>query len=61
LRISGTNKESLQDELVVIVQTGYYFIQALPNHSLESLRYFDQVMYSLSITWDLVTVPAVVP
>jgi len=61
LRISGTNKESLQDELVVIVQTGDYFIEALPSHSVESLRYFDQVMNTLNITWDLVTVPAVVP
>lgn len=61
LRISGTNKESLQDELVVIVQTGDYFIEALPSHSVESLHYFDQVMNTLNITWDLVTVPAVVP
>ena len=61
LRISGRNKESLQDELVLIVQTGDYFIQAMPDQSPELLRYFDQVMYSLDITWDLVTVPAIVP
>lgn len=61
LRISGTNKESLQDELVVIVETGDYFIQAMPNQSPESLRYFDQVMYTLNIDWNMVTVPAVVP
>lgn len=61
LRISGTNKESLQDELVVIVQTGDYFIQALPNHSAESLRYFDQLIYSLNFTRDLLTVPEIVP
>jgi len=61
LRISGTNKESLQDELVVIVQTGDYFIQAIPNQSLTSLQYFDQVVYTLNINWDLVTVPVVVP
>jgi len=61
LRISGTNKESLQDECVIIVQTGDYFIQAMPNQSPESLRYFDQVMYSLNINWDFVTVPAVEP
>jgi len=58
LRISGTNKESLQDELIVIVETGDYFIQAMPNQSQESLRYFDQVMYTLNIDWDSVTVPA---
>jgi len=61
LRISGTNKESLQDELVVIVETGDYFIQAMPNQSPEPLRYFDQVMYTLNIDWNMVTVPAVVP
>ncbi|MGB7876006.1 MAG: hypothetical protein WBL25_16615, partial [Anaerolineales bacterium] len=61
LRISGTNKESLQDELVIIVQTGNYFIQAMPIQSPESLRYFDQVMYTLNVNWDMVTVPAVVP
>jgi len=61
LRISGTNKESLQDENVIIVKTGDYFIQAMPNQSPESLRYFDQVMYSLNINWDLVTVPEITP
>jgi len=60
LRISGTNKESLQDELVVIVKTGDYFIQAMPNQSPESLRYFDQVMYTLNIDWNMVATPAVV-
>jgi len=33
----------------------------MPSQSPESLRYFDQVMYSLNIDWDLVTVPEVVP
>lgn len=61
LRISGTNKESLQDEYVIIVKTGEYFIQAMPNQSPESLRYFDQVMYSLHVDWDLVTVPEITP
>lgn len=61
LRISGMNKESLQDELVIIIQIGDYFIQAMPNRSPESLRYFDQVLYTLNIDWDLVTVPEVVP
>ena len=61
LRISGTNKESLRDELVVIVKTGDYFIQAMPNQSPESLRYFDQVMHTLNVNWDLVTVPAIIP
>ena len=60
-RISGTNKESLQDELAVIVKTGDYFIQAMPNQSPESLQYFDQVMYTLNIDWDMVTVSAPVP
>ena len=49
LRITGTNKESLWDEFVIIVQTGDYFIQAMPNQSPESLRYFDQVIYSLYV------------
>lgn len=61
LRISGTNKESLQDELVIIVKKGDYFIQAMPNQSPESLRYFDQVMYTLNIDWNMVTVPAITP
>jgi hypothetical protein len=61
LRISGTNKESLQDELVLIIQTGDYFIQAMPNQSPESLRYFDQMMYTLNVDWNMVTVPAAVP
>jgi alpha-tubulin suppressor-like RCC1 family protein len=61
LRISGTNKESHQDELVIIVKTGDYFIQAMPEQSPESLRYFDQVMYTLNIDWGLVTVPVVTP
>ena len=60
LRISGTNKESLQDELVVIVKTGDYFIQAMPNQSPESLRYFDHVMYTLNIDWNMVATPAVI-
>ena len=61
LSISGTNKESLRDEHVIIVKTGDYYIQAMPSQRPESLRYFDQVMYSLNIDWDLVTVPEVVP
>jgi alpha-tubulin suppressor-like RCC1 family protein len=61
LRITGINKESRRDEYVIIVQTGDYFIQAMPNQSTESQRYFDPIMYSLNINWDLVTVPAVVP
>jgi alpha-tubulin suppressor-like RCC1 family protein len=61
LRISGTNKESLQDERVIIVRTGDFFIQAIPNQSVEAQRYFDQMIYTLNITWDLLTVPAVVP
>ena len=60
-RISGTNKESHQDEYVIIVKTGDYFIQAMPNQTPESLQYFDQIMYSLNINWELVAVPAVVP
>ena len=61
LRISGTNKESHQDELVVIVKTGDYFIQAMPNQSPESLRYFDQVIFTLNIDWNMVTVPEITP
>ena len=61
LRISGTNKESLQDELVIVVKTGDYFIQAMPNQTPESLRYFDQVMYTLDIDWNMVTVPEITP
>jgi len=61
LRISGTNIESHQDELVVIIKTGDYFIQAMPNQSPDSLRYFDQVMYTLNIDWNMVTGPAAVP
>lgn len=49
VRISGTNKESLTNEVVMIIQVGGYFIQSIPNQSPESLRYFDQMMYTLNI------------
>ena len=61
LRISGRNKESHQDELVLIVKTGDYFIQAMPNQTPESLRYFDQMMYTLNVNWNMVTVPEITP
>jgi len=47
-RISGMNKESHANEIVIIIQIEEYYIQALPNHSLESLRYFDQVMQTFN-------------
>jgi alpha-tubulin suppressor-like RCC1 family protein len=49
VRISGTNKESLGDEIVIIIQAGGYFIQAMPNQSPEAMKYFEQVMRSLTI------------
>jgi alpha-tubulin suppressor-like RCC1 family protein/WD40 repeat protein len=53
IRISGTNKESLAEEMVMIIQTNNYFIQALPNNSPESMRYFDQVMYTFNLDFEL--------
>jgi hypothetical protein len=49
VRISGTNKESLANELVMIVQAGDYFIQSTPNQSPESLRYFDRMMSTFTV------------
>ncbi|MBN1148113.1 MAG: hypothetical protein JXA78_12715 [Anaerolineales bacterium] len=54
VRISGKNKESLSEELVVIAKIGGYYLQALPNHSTESLKYFDQMIASLHVTWELI-------
>jgi len=46
-KISGINKESKSPEIVVLVATGDYFLQALPNHGEASLEYFDQVISSI--------------
>jgi hypothetical protein len=61
LRISGTNKESHKDEIVIIVDAGGYFIQAMPNQSDESLRFFDQILLTLYIDGNLVTTPGSIP
>jgi alpha-tubulin suppressor-like RCC1 family protein len=53
IRISGINKESLTREIVMIIETKDYFIQAMPNHSPVSLRYFDQVMYTFNLDFEL--------
>jgi hypothetical protein len=49
IKISGINKESLHEELVVITKIGNYFLQASPNFSSDSIKYFDQVISSLQI------------
>jgi hypothetical protein len=48
-KISGTNKESQADEIVIIIKAKDYFIQALPNHSPDSLRYFDEMMSTFNL------------
>ena len=55
IKISGVNKESLTEEMVMIIRTKDYFIQALPNNSPESLRYFDQLMYTFNLDFELGT------
>ncbi len=47
MRITGTNKESKDDETVVLAKIGDFYLQALPNHSEASLAYFDQVVSSI--------------
>jgi hypothetical protein len=46
-RISGVNKESQSSELVVLVQVGDYYVQALSNQGEASLASFDRVIASL--------------
>ena len=46
-KISGINKESKSPELVVMAEIGDYYVQALPNNSDESLKYFDLVISSM--------------
>lgn len=43
-KISGTNKESLYPELVVIAKVGGFYVQALPNQTPESLQYFELIL-----------------
>lgn len=43
-KISGINKESLNNELIVIASTGNFYLQILSNQSEESLKYFDQIL-----------------
>jgi hypothetical protein len=46
-RISGVNKESKSSELVVLVQVGDYYVQALSNQGEASLANLDRVIASL--------------
>jgi hypothetical protein len=47
LRISGINKESLYQEVVIVAEMDGYYIAALPNNSAESLAYFDRMLSTL--------------
>ncbi len=43
-KISGTSKEGLSQELIVIAKIGESYVQILSNQSPESLKYFDQIL-----------------
>ena len=47
-RISGVNKQSLDQELVVVASFNGACLQVLPNHGPESLKYLDQMLSTFS-------------
>jgi hypothetical protein len=56
-KISGINKESRTPEMVVLGKIGDYYLQALPNHGENSLKYFDQVISSIRWVQEEATSP----
>lgn len=48
-KITGVNKEGLNEELVVIAKVWEAYIQVLPNHSPVSLQYFDQILSTFKL------------
>lgn len=48
-KITGVNKEGLNEELVVIAKIGEAYIQVLSNHSPASLQYFDQILSTFKL------------
>jgi hypothetical protein len=58
IKISGINKESHYEEIVVITKIGEYYLQAMPNFGSDSLKYFDRMIASLQFNTQIYPSPA---